>query len=158
MYVQSIISIPYIKNLWTILIGDRESLPSIDITCHKHTFICYHEPHFVINKTKHINLLQVPCLSSSFFLMHNYTSKLINATKWKRYSPLLKASEECSVGSIRIIHAGGALLPFLSWRITSGGPFTYHSKKFENIVCFLCTLSNVHLGCVVHAFWWILLR
>ena len=64
-------------------------------------------------------------------LMHNYTSKLINATKWKRYSPLLKASEECSVGSIRIIHAGGALLPFLSWRITSGGPFTYHSKVWK---------------------------
>ena len=70
----------------------------------------------------------------------------------KEYSPLLKASEECSVGSIRIIHAGGALLPLLSWRITSGGPFTYHSKKFENIVCCLCTLSNVHPKCVVHAF------
>ena len=42
--------------------------------------------------------------------------------------PLFKASEECSVGSIPIIYAGGALLPLPSWRITSGGPFTNHSK------------------------------
>ena len=42
--------------------------------------------------------------------------------------PLFKASEECSVGSIPIIYAGGALLRLPSWRITSGGPFTNHSK------------------------------
>ena len=65
--------------------------------------------------------------------------------------PLLKASEECSVGSIPIIHAGGALLPLLSWRISSGGP-SLTIQNFENMVCCLCTLSNVYLKCVLLAF------
>ena len=64
--------------------------------------------------------------------------------------PLFKASEECSVGSIPIIYAGGALLPLLSWRISSGGPLPT-IQKFEHIVCCLCTLSNVYLYSVVHA-------
>ena len=84
--------------------------------------------------------------------MLNYSVNINICNLMKQIFRYLKASEECSVGSIPIIYAGGALL-FLSYVGEShqGAPYTT-IQKFENIVCCLCTLSNIDLKCVVHAF------